>query len=1421
MPEEPVNEQTVLRSEKDQIAERRRLQGLTEPPGEDGPVDTVGLALSGGGIRSATFNLGVLQGLADLGLLKYIDYLSTVSGGGYIGGWLAAWVHRSKLETVEKGLDTNRASGSSAKKGEPDEIRHLRRYSNYLAPRTGVLSPDTWVLYASYLRNFLLCQLCLLPAVMAVLLLSRLLVVAYHPDTISRFREGTGGLPPLPDFVPSAEWVTGGFVALLWFVAAFVAFVGSGRVRLAGEEAKAGQAPAEPRRLTPAALFGLVVAPLGAAAVLFCWFAASRQYLESLRDDQKPDPLPWISAATMESFLEHVPFGDAMRTPERVALFCEFLAFLIVPAALVVAAYLAAWLRHRRTDDLLPHLASVSLASAAGGIALFFVHRLLVYLCAPVPSELTDYVHVRAAVRVTTFGPPLVLASIVAAIFLGVGLLRGRIGEELREWWSSLCARLMLVAAGWAAVNLIALYATAVLLWAGPWVQTALASGWLLLVARGVFAGSAPRTDAQTPRNAPAEWMARLAPPLFVAGVLVGISLLLRAAVDGKPNWSPIVNEVGVLRRTDPANAPTKMVDVLVRRSERPGPNADPVELPDVHEHRDSFERSSGLDDTLHETYHYWLGMVHTDLGASAEFRPRVFFRLGPEDIAHLKEAGVSAPALERLKALGRDGEEIRDYRKFLFALKKDVKAHKPELDAILRPSSWAAPGYEQVLARMATDAELIHFDPLALVEKFCAVLCACLAVVALAAWRVGINLNSLHAIYGNRLVRAYLGASRTSTDPKRDPDPITTFDPADDFPLADLAVGPAYDGPYLLVNAAMNLVHGGELAWQERKAAPFVFTPLYCGGGAGGEPNAYRPTVEYARKVGLGTAMTISGAAANPNAGYHSSPAVTALLTIFNARLGVWLGNPRVEHVWRKRGPEFGFWHLVRELFGLTDDLSPYVNLSDGGHFEDLGVYELIRRRCRYVIVCDADCDPAFQFEDLGDMIRKVRIDFGIDIEIDHEALRPAPDGGRSRSHCAVGRIRYDQVDPYALPGTLVYLKPSLTGDEPADVLEYKALSPSFPHETTANQFFTESQFESYRALGVHALRSAFGEAFQETGQRLAREEAGPRQGTRYCRMLFSAVSRRWFSLPPKYEASFVESTHGYMDIQRQLGTDARLRRLSEEMYPELAGTDTAEGTGIHALLKMLQVMENAWLSLDLEVHYAHPLNRGWMGVFYRWTSSDTFLRLWPVVRSEFSRRFVDFCERQMRIGRARVELAEFEDYTRVTNALRREFESWHTSADFRERVRQPRWARLVYTRMDGLPERTPDPCGIALVLAPGAELEAARDHSPQAQARQAPVFEFVIWVRGAYRDSGIGREALIAALKDWCGRMQGDYSLGVRLPRREVSGPGGKMLEQMWLTFFHGYDFRRVEPDKRGATSPEETILLRYFPLPDRAGP
>lgn len=147
------------------------------------------------------------------------------------------------------------------------------------------------------------------------------------------------------------------------------------------------------------------------------------------------------------------------------------------------------------------------------------------------------------------------------------------------------------------------------------------------------------------------------------------------------------------------------------------------------------------------------------------------------------------------------------------------------------------------------------------------------------------------------------------------------------------------------------------------------------------------------------------------------------------------------------------------------------------------------MKRRCKYIVVCDADADCDYTFGDLGGAIRKCREDIGVEITLVTDSLKPGTAAAShatdvkearakenfSETHWAIGKIDYSLVDPKADDGILVYLKTSLTGDEPADVLNYHREHAHFPRQTTADQWFTESQFESYRRLGEHVVEHLF----------------------------------------------------------------------------------------------------------------------------------------------------------------------------------------------------------------------------------------------------------------------------------------------------------------------------------------------------------
>ncbi|MBS0416275.1 MAG: patatin-like phospholipase family protein [Proteobacteria bacterium] len=397
---------------------------------------------------------------------------------------------------------------------------------------------------------------------------------------------------------------------------------------------------------------------------------------------------------------------------------------------------------------------------------------------------------------------------------------------------------------------------------------------------------------------------------------------------------------------------------------------------------------------------------------------------------------------------------------------------------------SWALKALGEALIPDPSRAFVLHFYesigaqpvPWRITLGFMGIL-AWLAVLGMVASRfVNVNRFSLHGMYRNRLVRAYLGASNVE---QRTPDPFTGFALNDNFALHELCSPLQAPGavvpPLSIINTTLNLVNGNKLAWQQRKAESFSMSPLFCGSWLEG----YRKSTEYGGPGGVtvGTAVTISGAAASPNSGYSSSPVLGFLMAMFNVRLGAWLGNTN-EHgnrTYTHPGPRFSIVPMIAEMFGLTNANRGYVNLSDGGHFDNLGLYEVVLRRCRHVLLSDAGQDGGFSFEDLGNSIRKIRIDFGINIVFEKIQILPnTPE--KEGLCCATARIRYSDVDdtPPERDGLLVYIKPTLRGrgaQVPYDIYSYARECEAFPHEPTADQWFSESQFESYRALGAHIM--------------------------------------------------------------------------------------------------------------------------------------------------------------------------------------------------------------------------------------------------------------------------------------------------------------------------------------------------------------
>ena len=354
-------------------------------------------------------------------------------------------------------------------------------------------------------------------------------------------------------------------------------------------------------------------------------------------------------------------------------------------------------------------------------------------------------------------------------------------------------------------------------------------------------------------------------------------------------------------------------------------------------------------------------------------------------------------------------------------------------------------------------------------------VLCISVLVSIGTGWYVNLNYISIHRYYRDRLMEAFM--------PDLDTDGTTA--PAAAADKAQLGQMHCPQAPYHLVNTNVVLVDSDCARWRVRGGDSFVLSQRYCGSTATG----WVQTSEYMQRdpLTLATAVAISGASVNPNTGAGGvgptrKPMLSLLMALLNVRLGYWVPRPCA---CRRRQPvachfRAAWYELHPRGYAEHRDM---LQLSDGGHFENLGVYELVRRKAKVIICCDGAADPDFEFVDLQVLERRIAADFGARIDFDcgnrlEQLIPREPDPGAvldpnvdaypvgakfaSRGHIK-GTITYS----CGTTGTLILLKTTMIKGLSLLVKGYKAANPAFPDQSTGDQFFDEEQFEAYRELG------------------------------------------------------------------------------------------------------------------------------------------------------------------------------------------------------------------------------------------------------------------------------------------------------------------------------------------------------------------
>ncbi len=939
----------VIAAENQEIGKQRLARGESA----DGPK--VGLAFSGGGIRSATFGLGVLEALKDKEVLSKVDYLSTVSGGGYIGSWLTA----NCLRNGGWAWTARRTAWDTS-------IRHLRRYSNYLSPQLGFFSADSWSIATIWIRNTLLIQTTIVLALIALFLLPQMSLdlfvkwpghVSWRFITFLLFGMGVVGAAgnllemhrPECWLLKGENWwnsVLAGGTTLALAIYHYINHQGAWWMDvLTGFGLLLG-------------MFLLLPAAVKLYAVVQGMFGVSKsKRVTTIRYGQVFTQVALVLPMMIAAFLIASVMCDQTIHLFHDKQYSKILAAGIghwwLPFSFAVLTFVMLSFSLLKKGAGPKGLWGVTLAVVGASGVLYLSLCAIIYVANILysfPAEKLAFslgIPLEAAANPAFYPeslaeayqhcqillPALVLYAFSLSVVVMIGMMGNASSEGSREWWSRMAAWLAIYGFAWtmlAAFSVYAPWAMRELIHPGHWTGWGTIASVLGTTFTGLWAGGSKSSGngEGKPGKGLIEVVARLAPFVFIVGLLSGTAMLLYF-----------------------------------------------LELQLA---------GSGTDN-------YW-GQL--------------------KDISSFEVTKLFGYSLYLLPTL------------------------------------------------------VIAFTILA----------------AGFASRVDLNQFSLNAFYRSRLARCYMGASRLDAGESseadhngtmRKPHPFTGFDDEDDVSLQELRFDAGYEGPLHIVNCALNLGGAGDLSIQSRLAANFQFSALHCGSNR--QKVHLVATQDYSgsgklAEPTLGQVVSVSGAAASPNMGYHSSTPVAFLLTMFNVRLGWWFGNPSRG----KKGdqsPEFSLRYLAVELMAMATQDSEYLMISDGGHFENLAVYELIRRKTGLILCSDGEADPNYGFEGLGRLIRMCQVDFNTRVEIDLSAIRPNPKNGESRSHCAVGKIHYADRST----GYLVYFKASYTGPEDEAMEQYRTANPEFPHESTGDQFYSEDQFESYRTLGRLAGLEAF----------------------------------------------------------------------------------------------------------------------------------------------------------------------------------------------------------------------------------------------------------------------------------------------------------------------------------------------------------
>ena len=1175
------------------ITDRRKTAGVRSA---NSPLENaVGLAFSGGGIRSATFCLGFLQSLANKGLLKHFDYLSTVSGGGYIGAFLGRLFQREPME-LREALSTPADLPSGTKMDRvcavladtaSHPIRWLRENGRYLAPNG---TSHFAVLVAVLIRNWVVVQL-----ILGLFCVSCFLAIElmrwFVADSVLR---NTCGLAIFDRTTRTLQpgllwWSPYWFVVFALLVATAVPIAWAyWFISPHQAEKQPGWRSGWPYVFAQSLASMFVVTLVGVAAL----WASSRFPL-----------LP-------EGFVAAYAFGSAALL--SVLWFVFYVGDLLIQPnsdgighwVLRLGSLLMLWFLfyvspHRPSKD--------ALVCLAGGLLLLFLARGL------------DSGRREA-------GPELA-ASLARAVALA----------------SSACmlAELTLWRGVWSVLSLSLLFVAAVV-WLGPTTRrrgmsrfalilvtlillvklAAISRTTLIITITGAlilllssFLDPQPRPKADSAPILKSKWLtegivafcagfvflrdARPSSDFVAMAVLACLAILI--PIGSRPDgWH-------LRQREDKSIAPgmvlrdrlsTSLAEYLLLIAAAAGLAA----IDTLGQSLYAVMTAAGVEGGV-----LVVGGVVSTLGAAlgGQRISLLFSRGAPRTIGPFSVTTIASIVAAPLAALfllscniashaivyggeSPRGAEVSGVSVAVSpgeALMQRWQSVPPYLPAgwragqSLEPSSRGS-GVGQKgssssgLAIGATDVDRV------VVGLF---VCGLLSLLLSATWSLANN-SSQHEFYAVRLARTYLGASNRRRWAEESRGVLQLME-GDNVRLDNYRPD-REGGPLHLINVTVNETVSGRtgLERRDRKGLPMCLGP--CGVSVGvthharwakpsrreasglvwaqpigpdasvdgeyrvfdtsastggtetvaDEPRAM-PAMRFAQ-LWLDQWVAISGAAFSTGIGSGTTLGISLTCGLLNVRMGYWW-NSFVDPVRRVRQAVWtnlkvlGF-NLTRQFpvaMSLLDELTSrfhgtqrqYWYLSDGGHFENMGGYELVRRRIPSIVMVDAEEDPDYKFEGLANFIRRVRVDFGADVRFysgeemrvllapalrvvmgNLEQLRrgtwslePVVEGGvraeniskdmrisqlaqfvfsgnrrtltvdqgkHSLAYAALARISYPQSQRTSL---MLYIKPTLRGYEPLDILRHHRECPQFPQEPTLNQFFNEEQWECYRRLG------------------------------------------------------------------------------------------------------------------------------------------------------------------------------------------------------------------------------------------------------------------------------------------------------------------------------------------------------------------